>query len=150
MSAHGLSWALRAVNRRSGGVDTALARRLGMTTIEYSAMTHIMEADQPIGPIELGHRLGISPGSASELVDRLAAAGHVERRRDQEDRRRVALHATPASIDRVLGELRPLFDAIDELGDGLGPRDQVVVERYLRDAAALLADFAESPPATDT
>jgi DNA-binding MarR family transcriptional regulator len=45
--------------------------------------------------------LGISPPTASHLVDRLVRQGLVERREDPEDRRRVLLATTPLGEDLV-------------------------------------------------
>jgi len=59
-----------------------LAHRLGLRALDYTAMSHVLGADRPMGPFELGRRLGISSGSATELVDRLERADQLERRRD--------------------------------------------------------------------
>jgi len=142
VSAPELSWALREVSRLSDEVNSELARRLNLRQLDHAALGHVMTSPLPIGPAELSARLGISTGSGTELVDRLENAGHLERHRDPRDRRRVALHASDDAIARVLGELAPLFSAVDAVADSFTPEQQQVIIRYLRAAAAEMRAFA--------
>ncbi|WKK70485.1 MarR family transcriptional regulator [Rathayibacter oskolensis] len=98
----------------------------------------------PIGPVELASRLGISPGSATELIDRLERYGHVTRERGAVDRRRVLVTARPEAIGRILSDLSPLFAELDGLAAGFSADEQVSIQRYLRDASALLTRYASS------
>ncbi len=139
MTADELSWALRAVNRSAAQLDQALAGRVGLRSLDYAAMGHIMDLEgSALGPAELGHRLGISTGSATELADRLERAGHISRARDSADRRRVSLVPRPDAVGRILGELGPLFAALDGLAAEFTPEEQDAIGRYLRRAAAEL------------
>lgn len=47
------------------------------------------------GPVETGERGRVRVVEASELLDRLKRGGHLERRRDMTDRRRVSLQPRP-------------------------------------------------------
>ncbi|MGC5170036.1 MarR family winged helix-turn-helix transcriptional regulator [Microbacterium sp. DT81.1] len=144
MSAAELSWSLRAVNRASTEVDQALAARLGLRLLDFAAFSHVMSAESdPIGPAELGHRLGITSGSATELVDRLERAEHITRQRAESDRRRVSLIAQEHSIRRALDELSPLFEALDDLATEFNEAEQAAIHRYLRGAKERLARFAD-------
>lgn len=139
-----LSWALRAVNRAGSTLDQAVAARLGLRLMDYAAFSHILSAaPDPIGPGELGQRLGITTGSATELVDRLERADHIVRQRAVDDRRRVALVPREHSVERTLGELTPLFARLDELADEFTPEEQAVIARYLRGAQERLAVEAD-------
>lgn len=144
-----LSWALREVQRAQSDVDRHLARLVGLRPVDYQALNHVMTAHDPLGPAELSTRLAISTGSGTELVDRLEAAGHLERRRHPTDRRRVVLQPSPTAVRRILGELHPLFDALDDLADTFTADEQATVVRYLRAAAQRLTAYAvgsESSP----
>jgi DNA-binding MarR family transcriptional regulator len=143
VSASEASWALREVNRAAAEVDQVLARRIGLRPSDYTAMTHVMTGAGTIGPNELSARLGISTGSATELVDRLESAGHLQRRRDEHDRRRVALQPTDATVGRILGELGPLFTALDDLASDFTPDERDAIVRYLRGAAQLLSAYED-------
>ncbi len=145
VSASEMSWALREVNRLANELDVELARRLQLRQLEHAALGHMMAAETPLGPAELSARLGISTGSGTELVDRLERAGHLQRHRDTRDRRRVWLHASPSAVQAVLGELAPLFAAMDSLAKDFTPQEQETVVRYLRAAAGELRRFMDGP-----
>lgn len=149
MGAKETSWALREVNRAATEADQQLARRIGLRPLDYAAISHILVTTQAIGPYELSTRLGISAGSASELVDRLERAGHVDRRRDATDRRRVGLHPTEHAVGQVQGELSPVITALDELEGDFTAAERTAIVRYLRAAAQILWDYA-SEEATET
>ncbi len=144
VSAPELSWALREVNRLASDVDVELARRLHLRLLDNTALGHVMAADPLLGPAELSARLGISTGSGSELVDRLERAGHLERHRDTQDRRRVSLHASPGAVQSVLGELAPLFASLDSLAADFTPAEQETISRYLRAAAEKMRQFIDA------
>lgn len=144
-SAQELSCALRSTNRAAAAVDHALAARIGLRDLDYSGLAHVMSQERaPLGPAELGNRLGISTGSATELVDRLERAGHIYRSRDDTDRRRVALRPHEAAVARILGVLKPLFDSLDAITTEFTDDEQAVVARYLRRASHELSSYAAS------
>ena len=150
MEAHELSCALRSTHRAAADVDRALAAHLSLRPLEYDAIDHIMSSESnPIGPVELASRLGISPGSATEMIDRLERDGHVARERGATDRRRVLVTARPEAVQRILGDLDPLFVSLDELATTFTARDQSTIQRYLRQASSLLAEYAASLEAED-
>lgn len=149
MTAAETSWALHDVTRAAAEVDQRLAARLRMRPLEYAAMSHIMAGDGQLGPHQLSTLVGISTGSASELVDRLEQAGQVERRRDHHDRRRITLHPTSAGTGRILAELASLLQDLDDLDRSLQPDERDAVTRYLREAASLLRRFPSTPATTE-
>ena len=143
MAATEVSWAARALQRAQVELDRALAARLHLRALDYAAMTHLLSAESPLGPVELASRLGISSGSGTELADRLERAGHLHRRRTVDDRRRVVLEPDEASIERMLGELAPLFRELDALAASFSPDEQAVITRYLTAAADRVRAHAE-------
>ncbi|QTE30133.1 MarR family winged helix-turn-helix transcriptional regulator [Pengzhenrongella sicca] len=143
-----VSWALREVNRAAADVDHELAGRLDLRALDYTAMGHLMGAPATLGPAELSARLGISTGSGTELVDRLERAGHLRRRRNDRDRRRVGLEPTESAVADILGELGPLFAALDALAEDFSPEEQEVIARYLRSAAQRMRAFGAAGGST--
>lgn len=136
VAAEELSWSLRSVNRAAARLDHALATKLGLRQLDYEAVGHIMDQEgTQLGPAELGQRLGISTGSATELVDRLERAGHVARTREGTDRRRVQLVARQEAVGRILAELSPLFVDLDALSNQFSEGEQAIINHYLRAAA---------------
>lgn len=146
VDAEELSWALRAVVRASVEVDRALAGRLELRPLDYAAVNHVMTSPHPLGPAELSERLGISTGSATELVDRLEAAGHLRRDRHPTDRRRVALTPTDGAVGQVLRTLGPLLADLDALARDFTPAEQDAIRRFLGRAEQRLLDYAHQPP----
>lgn len=138
-----VSWAVRALVQAAADADVELARRLRMRPMDYAAVGHVLTAGSPIGPLQLSHSLGISSGSATELVDRLERSGHLERHRDEHDRRRVTLSLRAPAVERILGELQPLVAAMDEVAEELTADEQEVIVRFLRATAASLLSYAE-------
>ncbi len=112
--------------------NAAVARRLGMNTTDAAAIEHIAMSPTAIGPAELGERLGVTKSSATEIVDRLVAAGHLERVREESDRRRFRLVPTPFARDAVSREIDPLMQAIQATAADLSDREAATVVQFLR------------------
>ena len=137
--------ALREVQR--AGVETrrALARRLNMGVSDVAAMDQVIFAAEPVGPVELGNRLGMRSASATALVDRLERAGHLRRVPHPSDRRRQTLAPTEHAISEVATALRPLIDAVSAAAAELTPDQAAVVTQFLRTVARIMHDFAAEP-----
>jgi DNA-binding MarR family transcriptional regulator len=137
--------ALRDVQR--AGVETrrALARRLNMGVSDVAAMDQVIFATEPVGPVELGNRLGMRSASATALVDRLERAGHLRRVPHPSDRRRQTLAPTEHAISEVATALRPLIDAVSAAAAELTPDQAAVVTQFLRTVSRIMHDFAAEP-----
>ena len=69
---------------------------LGLTTALYGVLT-TLDARGPISQQQIAHQLGLTGPAIFQTVDRLEAAGLVDRRRDPTDRRSYALEPTPTA-----------------------------------------------------
>jgi DNA-binding MarR family transcriptional regulator len=107
-----------------------LARTLEMGQNDTAALEHLV--DSPLGPVELARRLGVTTAAASMTLGRLEAAGHVVRRPDPHDGRRVLAHVTAAGRGHVLPTLIPFFLAIQAAIDELTQDEQAAVTRFLQ------------------
>ena len=82
-----------------------------LTLAQARALVHIAR-NQDIRQVELAELLEVQPMTLARLIDRLAAAGLVERRADPDDRRAYRIHLTPAAapqlaaIEQVAGVVR--------------------------------------------
>lgn len=137
-----VSWALREVNRLAGPVDRAVARLMGLSSTETQALDLLMESPAGLGPVELGNALGIRSASATALVDRLEAAGHVRRHPHPTDRRRQVVVPTDGARRSAVGVLAPLLADLDALAAELSPDEAAAVERYLRGVADAMRRFS--------
>jgi DNA-binding MarR family transcriptional regulator len=131
VQASAVSWALRQVLVAAASVNLVLARELGLSLNDLAALDHLL-VHQPLGPAELGHRLGMRPASATALVDRLEAAGHVQRRPHPTDRRRLAIEVTSHARSRTAEAMRPLIADLDTVAAGLSAEANDTVLDYLR------------------
>jgi DNA-binding MarR family transcriptional regulator len=134
--------ALRLLQTAMADAEVALARRLTMNLTDLTAMGHLTFAPQPMGPRELSERLGITPAAATDLVDRLERAGHLQRHRDTVDRRRVHLIPTSSALDQVAKELRPLIAMLNAVVDSYSDAERDAVSRYLADVLGVYDRFA--------
>jgi DNA-binding MarR family transcriptional regulator len=130
------TWALWEVMRAATDAGHVLAERLGLPYNDVRALNVLTESEDPLGPVELGNRLGIRSASATELVDRLERTGHVRRVRHPRDRRRVILELTGSGWQAVMAELGPLLARFDRVADDLGPEGGAAVVTYLRAIAS--------------
>jgi DNA-binding MarR family transcriptional regulator len=140
------TWALWEVMRAATDAGHVLAERLGLPYNDVRALSVLTESEDPLGPVELGKRLGIRSASATELVDRLERTGHVRRVRHPRDRRRVILELTESGWQAVMAELGPLLARCDRVADELGPDGSAAVVRYLRAIAAEQRAYADGSP----
>lgn len=140
-AAREISLAVRRLLQAGRGMQAALARRLSLRVTDVQAIDQVVSSPEPIGPGELGTRLGITSASATVLVDRLAAAGHLARHADPADRRRVHLEATEHARKDVRTALGPLLTEIEAITDRLEPEHVPVVLSFLDDVAAAMRAY---------
>ncbi|SCE74653.1 MarR family winged helix-turn-helix transcriptional regulator [Micromonospora mirobrigensis] len=138
--------ALREVLRAAGDTRGALARRLGIGATDAAAIDHLISSPVPLGPVELGNRLGIRSASATTLVDRLVQAGHVERRPHPSDRRRLSLQATGHAYDEVLAALRPMLTGVEAAVARLTPEQAAATTRFLLEVAEVMREYVATAP----
>ncbi|WP_341924839.1 MarR family transcriptional regulator [Nocardioides psychrotolerans] len=84
--------ASRALTRRYA----PLLAETGLTYPQYLSMLALWEGDEPMTVGELGRRLRLDSGTLTPVLKRLEQAGHLVRRRDPSDERRVLLAVTDA------------------------------------------------------
>jgi DNA-binding MarR family transcriptional regulator len=138
--------ALRRMVQAGREMQGALARRMGVRITDVQAIDHVVSADADLGPVELGSRLGIRSASATALVDRLVAAGHLSREPSPADRRRVVLRATDSARGEVQAALKPLLTEIDAIVGRLGPAEADTVHAFLTDVTAAMRRYASRQP----
>ncbi len=112
----------------------SLAEWMHLPRVDGNALGEIVWAERegdPLTPVRLGRRVGLTSGATTALVNRLERLGHVVRSRESDDRRVVTLRATTSALDR----LQPFLDSgFARLHDTIAGFDD---EQML-----LVADFA--------
>ncbi|GAA4814058.1 MarR family transcriptional regulator [Actinomycetospora chlora] len=96
------AWSVRLVQ-----FNGLVADRMGVGATELQCLYELARHG-PATPGVLAGRLNLTTGSASRVVERLHAAGHVRRVADPADRRRVLVEPEAASIARIGAAYDPL------------------------------------------
>ncbi|MDQ6657073.1 MAG: MarR family transcriptional regulator [Actinomycetota bacterium] len=138
--------AMRELLRVAPAVHSSLAGRLAVGPTDLTALDVATSSDTPLGVVELSHRLGIRSASATVLVDRLVASGHLERRPHPSDRRRTSLRATQTAHHDIRSALVPLIRGITAITDELDAEAAATVLAFLRSVIATLDGFVAGAP----
>jgi DNA-binding MarR family transcriptional regulator len=114
------------------------AAALGVTRAQWRVLAWLGREDG-MRQVELADGLDVEPITLCRMIDRLAEAGLVERRRDEEDRRAWRIHLT-AAAGPVIEHLRDLAaEFLEEALDGVPEADQARVRDVLARVRANLA-----------
>ncbi|HUP17010.1 MAG TPA: MarR family transcriptional regulator [Acidimicrobiia bacterium] len=101
----------------------------------------------PLTPTELAEDLLLTSGGMTVRLNRLQAAGLVERRPNPRDGRGVLIHLTPAGRDIAEDALASLLQAQSEIVGLLEPSERSDLTRLLR---TLLTGLGDAPPFSPT
>jgi len=117
----------------------------GLTGSAFDVMIRLARSpDQRLRMTELAGQSTLSNSGLTRVVDRLLAAGLVERKRHDGDRRVFYAVLTPAGLDRVLGALPTHLAIIDRtVIDVLDPDELAALERALRKVRAVVKPGAD-------
>ncbi|HKU10113.1 MAG TPA: MarR family transcriptional regulator [Sinomonas sp.] len=89
-----LCFPLYAASRAVTRAYSQLLSDAGLTYPQYLVLLALWSSTSPLSVGELGERLHLDSGTLTPLLKRLEAAGHVSRRRDAADERRVLVGLT--------------------------------------------------------
>ncbi|MFD7631558.1 MarR family winged helix-turn-helix transcriptional regulator [Streptomyces sp. NPDC059851] len=129
------------------GADFAASN--GLHPTDLRALIFLLDtgrAGTKATPGRLGEALGLNSAGVTALLDRLERLGLVQRRRDEEDRRRVLLSVEEKAVELGRSFFGPLISRLVAAAGDFTPAELDTVHRYL--TAALQATAAE-PPAAD-
>jgi MarR family transcriptional regulator, organic hydroperoxide resistance regulator len=147
----GMSPALTALGLSFRHVFRTLSRLRGRDThLEGSELSHaqfelLLELDErgglPAGELAAAARM--SPASVTQMLDHLAACGHVQRVRSETDRRVVVSRLTPQGRGQIEAKRRAWQSRWTKALEGVSERDLRAATRVLERLGAM---FDDSPP----
>lgn len=105
--------ALRRIIRAVDIHSRKLAAQYGITGPQLVCLATLCD-DGAMTGAELSRRVYVSASTITGIIDRLEQRGYVERKRDDIDRRRVLLHATPEGYKLAYRAPSPLQDKLME------------------------------------
>lgn len=121
---------VRASQSAVDALDEAVAAHLAVNRTDLRCLEILLLEVDAATPGHLAARLGLTTGSVTAMLDRLARLGYLTREPDVADRRKVLVRATPAIAERVQAIYGPIAAA--------GGRE---MERYTVEQLELLIDF---------
>lgn len=140
-SAEQLKHAMRLFIIENDRLDDAVARQHDIGAADLHALEHL-EISGGMTPGQLGERLQLSSGTITALVDRLEAAGLLERAPHPSDRRSTMLCLTAraqAFAEQIYG---PFGDDLMAATKRLNAAERATVTRFFSECAAVAADHA--------
>ena len=132
---------LRELTTRSDQWVESRGRREGVHRTHLHALAHLMDAEQEglaLSPGELATAVGLSAPATTALLDRLVAAGHVERSTHPVDRRRTVLTVTDAARATGFAIFGPLAVRMAPIIGRLDEHEREVVTRFLSDIVGVM------------
>jgi len=119
--------AARSLEQR---METAL-EEVGLSTAKFAALTHLIDAGEPLSLSECAARMTCVRSNITQLVDRLEAEGLVQRVDDPTDRRGVKAVVTPLGAERQAAGANKMAGVQKEFAKTLSGVDQGALARAL-------------------
>jgi DNA-binding MarR family transcriptional regulator len=130
-----ISLLLRTAHAIERRLDDAL-ETVELSTPKYSALTKLVQADEPLALSELAARMTCVRSNITQLVDRLEADGLVHRVEDPRDRRSVRAALTPLGRQRQAAGEKRVAVVRAVVAESLAGIDRGVLERALAQLTA--------------
>lgn len=111
-------------------LERALAR-VGLSLAKFGALTHLMEAGEPLSLSECAKKMTCVRSNITQLMDRLEADGLVQRVEDPQDRRAVRAEVTRLGAGRQAAGAKEVAKVQAELAKMLKGMDRAILERAL-------------------
>lgn len=119
----------------------ASAEAVGLNATDMYAL-NLLELIGPMTSGELADRAGLTTGATTRLIDRLERAGHVRRRADPNDRRKVVVE--PAGLSAEMeAALTPARTRLGEIFGGFTPEQLQTLFAYFGQAADAYLEAAK-------
>jgi DNA-binding MarR family transcriptional regulator len=140
VAVHPATSLLREVIDQSNEFAKNVGTHLDVNETDFTAMEHLI-VNGPMTAGSLANAVGISPGSATVMIDRLVAVGHVTRVPNPKDRRGILVSPNPKSIAEAWKHISPLIVASEATLKKFSPSQRKAVTEYLE---AMLAVYKRS------
>jgi DNA-binding MarR family transcriptional regulator len=117
--------------------NQAMADRLGIHPTDLQCVALLDLESGPVSTGEIATLTGLTPGSATRLVDRLDKAGLVVRQADPDDRRRALVMLAPDAHERISSAWEIPGRAFGEVLDRYDDAELTLIADFLQRAAAV-------------
>lgn len=131
-------------------LQATVASRLDVAQSDLKCLQRLQDAG-PVAPSALAELTGHTKGAVTGMIDRLEAAGFVERTSDPSDGRRRVVRPVRRVLSRRLGPLEAkLGAAFETIGRDFTNAELKIVARYLARAVEELDSLAAELEASGT
>lgn len=107
-----------------------VGEQLDVNQTDFEAMEQLI-ANGPMTAGDLAKAVGVSPGSATVMIDRLVAVGHVFREPNPNDRRGVLVSPNPNSVAKAWKHIAPIVLASENALKEASNAERKAIEKYL-------------------
>lgn len=115
--------------------NQALAEHLGLHPTDLQCVSLLDLEPEPVSTGDIARLTGLTPGSATRLVDRLTKAGLAVRHADAHDRRRSLVSLAPDARARISAAWQTPGEAFGEVLSSYSDQELRIIGDYLRRAA---------------
>lgn len=121
-------------------INSLIATRMGVVMTDFHCL-HALQQDGPTTSGVLAGRVGLTPGAATRMIDRLVAANCVRRVPDPHDRRRILIEPTGEGLNRITAYYEGLTKrTLQDLAD-FDEQELCTLLRFIdRSAASAIAE----------
>jgi DNA-binding MarR family transcriptional regulator len=143
---HAVLQVLLAVRAFSDAMDRMYGGMKGdmdMNASDLSALRMLIMREQRgevVSPHDLARHLRISTASTTKLLDRLTAAGHIQRRPHPTDRRARVIVLTPRSRETFFEHFGERLQAMRGVADRYSDEELSAISRFLGELGDVLAE----------
>lgn len=136
-SARDVAMAVRRLDLMMSQMHLEMSERLGLSAGELLALAHL-SVDGLLGPTELTHRLHMTTGAMTAMLDRLAERGFIIRERHATDRRRIMVRLTKEGRDRIFKQVHGMADEVVTISGRLDADERRAVVRYVEELSGAI------------
>lgn len=117
----------------------SVGRLLGLTAVERKCLD-VLARNGPMAAKEISEHTGLTSGAVTGLVERLRAAGFVDRQTDPDDRRRIVVSLLPnPTLDEIHARVfGPLGVDMARLTGSYSPEQLLTIADFLRRTTDIL------------
>jgi DNA-binding MarR family transcriptional regulator len=137
-----LAMAVRRLDLMMSQMHLEMSERLGLSAAELLALAHL-SLDGSLGPTELTHRLHMTTGAMTAMLDRLAERDYVVRAPHETDRRRVVVRLTAGGRERIFTQVHGMAANVVAASTRLDAEQRRVVAAYIEEIAGVISPPAE-------
>jgi DNA-binding MarR family transcriptional regulator len=133
-----LAMAVRRLDLTMSQMHLEMSERLGLSAAELLALAHL-SLDGPLGPTDLTHRLHMTTGAMTAMLDRLAERDYVVRAPHETDRRRIVVRLTAEGRDRIFTQVHGMAAKVVAASHRLDAEQRRTVAAYIEEIADVIS-----------